>query len=214
MEQKKITINGMENIFDVLNRGYEHLEYITNIHKEEKQEYNQTFGNTMTITTFTINTQVGFDDILITLYKNTYMQNCCHINIKNRNISYVPNIGINYALYELLLGLLDNFYMQFCLTKKDKIKILEEDFDTLNDTMILNILNQLTATEIENLSKNHDINERIFEVSKDTINWNWVNISTNPNLSVEFIRRNYNYLYLNIVVGYNNEFVHFLQNGE
>ena len=214
MEQKKITINGMENIFDVLNRGYEHLEYITNIHKEEKQEYNQTFGNTMTITTFTINTQVGFDDILITLYKNTYMQNCCHINIKNRNISYVPNIGINYALYELLLGLLDNFYMQFCLTKKDKIKILEEDFDTLNDTMILNILNQLTATEIANLSKNHNINERIFEVSKDTINWNWVNISTNPNLSVEFIRRNYNYLYLNIVVGYNNEFVHFLQNGE
>ena len=92
--------------------------------------------------------------------------------------------------------------------------MLEEDFDTLNDTMILNILNQLTATEIENLSKNHDINERIFEVSKDTINWNWVNISTNPNLSVEFIRRNYNYLYLTIVVQYNNEFVHFLQNGE
>ena len=67
--------------------------------------------------------------------------------------------------------------------------------------MLQSILTQLTATEIENLSKNYNINERIFEVSKDTINWDWVNISANPNLSVEFIRRNYNYLYLNIVVG-------------
>ena len=214
MEPKKITINGMENIFDVLNKGYEHLEYITNIEKEEKQVYQQLIGNTMTITTFTITTQVGFDDILITLDKGTYMQNCCHINIRSRNISYVPNIGINYALYELLLGLFDNFYMQFCLTKKDKIKLLEEDFDTLSDTMLQSILSQLTATEIENLSKNHNINERIFEVSKDTINWNWLNISENPNLSLGFIRRNYNDLCLNTVVGYNNKFVDFIQNGE
>ena len=213
MEQKKITINGMENIFDVLNKGYEHLEYIKNIHKEEIQKYQLTIG--MTITTFTITTDVGFDNVIITLSCGTYMENYCHININiNNQMQYTPNITINKALYNLLLNFLDNFYMQFCLTKKDKIKMLEEDFDTLNDTMILNILNQLTATEIENLSKNHDINERIFEVSKDTINWNWVNISTNPNLSVEFIRRNYNYLYLTIVVQYNNEFVHFLQNGE
>lgn len=214
MEQKKITINGMENIFDVLNKGYEHLEYIKNVQKEEEQVYQQSIDNMMTITTFTITTQVGFDDILITLDKGTYMPNNCHINIKNREITYVPNISINYALYELLLGLLDNFYMQFCLKKKDKIKLLEEDFDTLSDTMLQSILNQLTATEIENLSKNHNINERIFEVSKDTINWNWLNISANPNLSLGFIRRNYNDLCLNTVVGYNNKFVDFIQNGE
>ena len=214
MEEKKITINGMENIFDVLNKGFEQLDYIKNVQKEEEQVYQQSIGNTMTITTFTITTQVGFDDILITLDKGTYMQNCCNINIRSRNISYVPNISINYALYELLLGLLDNFYMQFCLTKKDKIKLLEEDFDTLSDTMLQSILSQLTATEIENLSKNHNINERIFEVSKDTIDWNWLNISENPNLSLGFIRRNYNYLCLNTVVGYNNKFVDFIQNGE
>ena len=214
MEEKKITINGMENIFDVLNKGYEHLDYIKNVQKEEEQVYQQSIYNMMTITTFTITTQVGFDDILITLDKGTYMPNNCHINIKNREITYVPNISINYALYELLLGLLDNFYMQFCLKKKDKIKLLEEDFETLTDTMLQSILSQLTATEIENLSKNHNINERIFEVSKDTINWNWLNISANPNLSLGFIRRNYNDLCLNTVVGYNNKFVDFIQNGE
>ena len=213
MEQKKITINGMENIFDVLNKGYEHLEYIKNVQKEEVQSYQLSIG--MTITTFTITTDVGFDNVIISLSCGTYMENYCHININiNDQMQYTPNITINKALYNLLLGVLDNFYLQFCLTKKDKIKILEEDFELLNDTMLQSILTQLTATEIENLSKNYNINERIFEVSKDTINWDWVNISANPNLSVEFIRRNYNYLYLNIVVGYNNEFVHFLQNGE
>lgn len=214
MGQKEITINGMENIFDVLNKGYEHLEYITNIQKEEVQSYQQSIGNTMTITTFTITTQIGFDDILITLDKGTYMPNYCHINIKNREITYVPNICINYALYELLLGFLDNFYMQFCLTKKDKIKLLEDDFESLTDTMLQSILSQLTATEIENLSNNHDINEHIFEVSKDTITWNWLNISANPNLSLEFIKKNYNKLCLNTVVANNNKFVDFIQYAE
>ena len=209
-EQKKITINGMENIFDVLNKGYEHLEYIKNVQKEEVQSYQSSIG--MTITTFTITTDVGFDNVIISLSCGTYMENYCHININiNDQMQYTPNITINKVLYNLLLGVLNNFYLQFCLTKKDKIKMLEEDFELLNDTMLQSILTQLTAPEIENLSKNHDINERIFEVSKDTINWNWLSISENPNLSLEFIRRNYSHLYLNTLAECNKNFIDFIE---
>ncbi len=204
-----------KNIFDILNEGYEHISYIKNVEKNKKQVYLHPIDNMMTITTFTITTDVGFDNIVITLSCGTYMENSCHINItiNNEQTIYTPNIAINKALHNLLLGALDNFYLQFCLTKKDKISVLEDEFDILTDNMIISILNQLNETEIAELSKHHYINERIYEVAPN-IQWNWLDISENPNLSVDFIQRNYNKLCLNTLMKHNVQFNNFIRLGK
>jgi hypothetical protein len=202
-----------KNIFDILNEGYEHISYIKNVEKNKKQVYQPSIGNMETITTFTITTEVSFDDMIITLSCGTYMENCCHINIKNPQIQYTPNIAINKALHNLLLGALDNLYLQFCITKKDKSSVLEDEFDILTDNMIIGILNQLNKTEIAELSKNHYLNERIYEVAPN-IKWNWLDISENPNLSVDFIQRNYNKLCLNTLMKHNVQFNNFIRLGK
>lgn len=201
------------NIFDILNKGYEYCPYITNIQRQKQQVYQQSIDNMMTITTFTIKTEIGFDDILISLDENTYMTNCCHINIKNQATTYVPNISINYALYELLLGCLDNLYIQFYIKEnKDKIKLLEEEYDNLTDTMVETILRNLTQEEIALLSKSISVDEDIFE--NTIINWDWQSISENPNLTLEFIQKNYDKLSLDTLVKYNTNFLYFIQYGE
>ena len=202
------------NIFDILNKGYEYCPYIINIQRQKQQVYQQSIDNMMTITTFTIQTEVGFDDILITLDKNSYMTNCCHINIKNQATTYyVPNISINYALYELLLGTLDDLYIQFYIKQnKDKIKLLEEEYDNLTDTMVETILRNLTQEEIALLSKSISVDEDIFE--NTIINWDWQSISENPNLTLEFIQKNYDKLSLDTLVKYNTNFLYFIQYGE
>jgi hypothetical protein len=87
------------------------------------------------------------------------------------------------------------------------------NMETITDNMIIGILNQLNKTEIAELSKNHYLNERIYEVAPN-IKWNWLDISENPNLSVDFIQRNYNKLCLNTLMKHNVQFNNFIRLGK